>query len=147
MPETVVLGHHGRPHHELRGYGADMADKRFTTRVRRRLSLRFGQEKPVRMAFTEDITTDGLFIKTTNLYRPGTEVIIELIMPDEARVTLLGMVRWSKKVPPNMIHLVKKAGMGIKILSFSTGENDFRQFLLGTQTVPGMPSEQPAAPL
>jgi Tfp pilus assembly protein PilZ len=125
----------------------DMADKRFTARVRRRLSLRFGQEKPVRMAFTEDITADGLFIKTTNLYRPGTEVIIELIMPDEARVTLLGMVRWSKKVPPNMIHLVRKAGIGVKILRFIAGENDFRQFLLGTQTDPGKPSEQPAAPI
>lgn len=101
----------------------------------------------MRMAFTEDITADGLFIKTTNLYRPGTEVTIELIMPGEAKVTLLGMVRWSKKVPPNMIHLVRKAGMGVKILRFIAGENDFRQFLLGTQTDTGKLSEQPAAPL
>jgi len=122
----------------------DMANKRFTARIRRRLSLRFGQDKPVRMAFTEDITADGLFIKTTNLYRPGTEITIELIMPDEAKVTLLGMVRWSKKVPANMIHLVKKAGIGVKILRCIAGENDFRQFLLGTQTAPGKPCEQPA---
>lgn len=106
-----------------------MADKRTLTRIRRRLSLRFGVDKPVRMAFTEDVTDDGMFIKTTNLYRPGTQMFIELIMPDEDKVTLVGVVRWSKKVPPNLIHLVKKAGMGVRIVSFVHGEDKFRQFL------------------
>ncbi|MDD2337456.1 MAG: PilZ domain-containing protein [Geobacteraceae bacterium] len=122
-----------------------MAEKRIIKRVRRRLSLRFGQGKPVRMAFTEDVTDDGMFIKTTNLYRPGTQIAIELILPDERKVNLIGMVRWSKKVPPNMIHLVKKAGMGVKILRFVDGEENFMQFVLGTQTPPGKPYEQPVA--
>ncbi len=122
-----------------------MAEKRIIKRVRRRLSLRFGHDKPVRMAFTEDVTDDGIFIKTTNLYKPGTQVTIELILPDEVKVTLIGMVRWSKKVPPNMIHLVKKAGLGVKILHFVTGEEDFMRFLLGTQTMPLQASEQPPA--
>jgi len=122
-----------------------MAEKRIIKRVRRRLSLRFGQDKPVRMAFTEDVTDDGMFIKTTNLYRPGTEIAIELILPDERRVNLIGMVRWTKKVPPNMIHLVKKAGMGVKILRFVDGEDTFMEFVLGTQTNSLKTSEQPAA--
>jgi len=122
-----------------------MAEKRIIKRVRRRLSLRFGQDKPVRMAFTEDVTDDGMFIKTTNLYRPGTRIAIELTLPDETKVTITGMVIWSKKVPPNMIHLVKKAGLGVKILHFVTGEEDFMRFMLGTQTDPRKPSEQPAA--
>jgi Tfp pilus assembly protein PilZ len=121
-----------------------MAEKRIIKRVRRRLSLRFGLDKPVRMAFTEDVTEHGLFIKTTNLYQPGTRMLIELILPDEVRVNLIGMVRWSKKVPPNMIHLVKKAGMGVKILHFVTGEEDFRQFILGTGTDSSKYCEQPA---
>ena len=121
-----------------------MAEKRIIKRVRRRLSLRFGDEKPVRMAFTEDVTEDGLFIKTTNLYRPGTRIAIELILPDETRVNLIGIVRWSKKAPPNMIHLVKKAGMGIKIVRFVSGEEDFRGFILGTQTDAAKPSSRPA---
>jgi Tfp pilus assembly protein PilZ len=124
-----------------------MAEKRIIKRVRRRLSLRFGHDKPVRMAFTEDVTDDGIFIKTTNLYKPGTQVTIELILPDEVKVTLIGMVRWSKKVPPNMIHLVRKAGLGVKILHFVTGEEDFMRFLLGTQTMPLQASEQPPASL
>lgn len=119
-----------------------MAEKRIITRVRRRLSLRFGQDKPVRMAFTEDVTDDGIFIKTTNLYKPGTQVTIQLTLPDETHVTLVGIVRWSKKVPPNMIHLVKKAGMGVKILHFISGEQGFMQFLFGTQAAVKKPSEQ-----
>lgn len=106
-----------------------MADKRILIRLRRRLSLRFGVDKPVRMAFTEDVTDDGMFIKTTNLYRPGTRMVIELTLPDESKVNLVGVVRWSKKVPPNLIHLVKKAGMGVEIVSFVNGEESFRQFL------------------
>lgn len=121
-----------------------MSEKRIVKRVRRRLSLRFGDVKPVRMAFTEDVTNDGMFIKTTNLYRPGTQIAIELILPDETRVNLIGFVRWSKKVPPNMIHLVKKAGMGVKIVRFVSGEEDFRRFILGTQTDTVKPSALPA---
>jgi len=121
-----------------------MAEKRIVKRVRRRLSLRFGDAKPVRMAFTEDVTNNGLFIKTTNLYRPGTQIAIELILPDETRVNLIGFVRWSKKVPPNMIHLVKKAGMGVKIVRFVSGEEDFRYFILGTQTDVAKPADRPA---
>ncbi|HOP40049.1 MAG TPA: PilZ domain-containing protein [Geobacteraceae bacterium] len=111
-----------------------MAGKRALTRIRRRLSLRFGVDKPVRRAFTEDITENGIFIKTTNLYRPGTQIVIELILPNECSVNLLGIVRWSKKVPPNLIHLVKKAGIGVKIISFVQGEEEFRQFLHEAQT-------------
>lgn len=120
-----------------------MAEKRIIKRVRRRLSLRFGQDKPVRMAFTEDVTNLGLFIKTTNLYQPGTEITIELILPDETKVNFIGFVRWSKKVPPNMIHLVKKAGMGVKIVRFVSGEEDFTNFILGTQIDTAKPSARP----
>ncbi len=108
-----------------------MAEKRTRKRVRRRLTLRFGSEAPVRTAFTEDVTEHGLFIKTTNLYAPGTRIVIELALPDELRVTVIGMVRWSKKVPPTMIHLANKAGLGIRFLEFVSGEEQFRQFLAG----------------
>jgi len=110
-----------------------MAEKRVLKRIRRRLSLRFGTEAPVRLAFTEDVTERGLFIKTTNLYPPGTRVIIELILPDENRVRVTGSIRWTKKVPPTMIHLVRKAGIGIKFLRFESGEECFRDFLHGAQ--------------
>lgn len=127
-----------------------MGNKRSVNRLRRRLSLRFGVDSPVRLAFTEDVTAHGMFIKTTNLYPPGTRIAIELILPDEKRVLLTGMIRWSKKVPPQMIHLVRKAGIGVKILTFQSGEEDFRQFLEGAQAPrpqavgQGVPAGDPA---
>ena len=122
-----------------------MAEKRTLKRIRRRLSLRFGVDKPVRLAFTEDVTEGGLFIKTTNLYPPGTRVYIEHILPDESRVKVTGCIRWTKKVPPTMIHLVKKAGVGVKILGFESGENDFRAFMEGAQA-PSTPPVRQGAP-
>jgi len=123
-----------------------MADKRGLRRIRRRLSLRFGTDAPVRMAFTEDVTDRGMFIKTTNLYAPGTRIAIELIMPDETRVRITGSIRWTKKVPPNMIHLVRKAGMGIKILQIESGEEHFRRFLQDAQSAKNQPQEEIAPP-
>ncbi len=112
-----------------------MANTRCLKRIRRRLSLRFGTDAPVRLAFTEDVNEHGLFIKTTNIYPPGTKIFIELILPDEKRVRITGSIRWTKKVPPTMIHLVNKAGIGVKILRFESGEDDYRHFLHGAQTV------------
>lgn len=111
-----------------------MAEKRGFKRLRRRLSLRFGTDRPARLAFTEDINDHGMFIKTTNLYPVGSRIMVELSLPDEKKVLLTGSVRWSKKVPPTMIHLVKKAGMGIKILLIESGEEEFRQFLRQVQS-------------
>jgi hypothetical protein len=108
-----------------------MAEKRDTGRVKKRLSLRFGTDTPSRLAFTEDVSAHGLFIKTTNICPPGTRVQIELDLPDCEPVFLEGMVRWTKKVPPQVIHLVKKSGMGIKIMRFIAGEERYRRFVAG----------------
>lgn len=111
-----------------------MAEKRDITRHRKRLSLRFGIDTPTRLAFTEDISMHGLFIKTTNICPPGTRLQIELSLNDSDSVFLEGMVRWTKKVPPQMIHLVRKSGMGIKILRFIAGEESYHSFV---QNIPG----------
>ena len=106
-----------------------MAEKRDIRRHKKRLSLRFGTDSPARLAFTEDVSDHGLFIKTTNLCMPGTRIQIELTLPDDDSVFIEGMVRWTKKVPPQMIHLVKKSGMGVKITKFIAGEEAYRHFL------------------
>ncbi len=110
-----------------------MAEKRSFKRLRRRISLRFGIDKSSRIAFTEDINDRGMFIKTTNIYPIGSNITIELSLPGEIPVKIRGIVRWSKKVPPTMIHLVRKAGMGIKFISIENGEEEFRLFLCQAQ--------------
>ena len=89
-----------------------MPEKRDTKRMNKRLAIRFGTDAPTRLAFTEDVSAHGLFIKTTNLCTPGTRIHIELTLPGDDAVFLEGMVRWTKKVPPQAIHLVKKSGLG-----------------------------------
>lgn len=106
-----------------------MAEKRDLKRHKKRLSLRFGTVAPTRLAFTEDVSSHGLFIKTTNICSPGTRIQIELTLPDDESVFVEGMVRWTKKVPPQMIHLVKKSGMGVMIMKFIAGEEAFRRFI------------------
>ncbi|HTP64156.1 MAG TPA: pilus assembly protein PilZ [Geobacteraceae bacterium] len=103
-----------------------MADKRDITRFRKRLPLKFGFDAPNKVAFTEDLSHDGLFVKTVYPSPPGSKIHIELTMPDGNAVHLVGMSRWRKSVPPQVIHLMKKCGMGIKILKFISGEDSYR---------------------
>jgi hypothetical protein len=99
-----------------------MSEKRLDKRVRRRIAIRFGTDDPNRLAFTEDISPEGMFIKTTNIALPGSRLTVTLILQDNRTVTLAGRVMWAKKVPPQMIRLVKKSGLGLKIESFIEGE-------------------------
>ncbi len=99
-----------------------MADKRTLKRHRKRLSLKFGIEEPVRLAFTEDISPQGLFIKTANVCPAGNTIKIDLTLPDNQVVQIEAKVLWAKKVPPQMIHTIKKSGMGVRIVRILSGE-------------------------
>ncbi len=102
-----------------------MADKRDKKRLRKRLTLRFGITQPTRIAFTEDISPEGMFIKTTNISAPGSTVLIDIDIQENLTVSLEARVMWAKKVPPQMIHLVRKSGMGVRITRFTSGEEHY----------------------
>ena len=104
-----------------------MTDLRDVKRHRKRLTLKFGIDVPGRVAFTEDISLQGMCIKTALVCPPGSRLKIELNLPDDSVVKIAGVVMWAKKVPPNMIHLVKKCGMGVRITGISSGEEDYRR--------------------
>lgn len=105
-----------------------MADKRDIRRIRKRISIRFGLDDAVRVAFTEDISMTGMFIKTPNVIPPNTRIKIEIDLPDGEKVELFARVMWAKKVPANLFHLVKKSGMGVRFLRFTNGEDAFDDF-------------------
>lgn len=104
-----------------------MAEKRVPIRHKKRLSVRFGAEKPTRVAFSEDISVGGLFIRCLNVYPPNTKIMIEFVLDNGQRVVLEARVMWAKMVPQNLFHLAKKCGMGVRILRFVDGEEHFRQ--------------------
>lgn len=105
-----------------------MADKRDIRRIRKRISIRFGIDQAARVAFTEDISMTGMFIKTPNVIPPNSKMKIEMTLPDGVKVEIEARVMWAKKVPANLFHLVKKSGMGVRFLSFTAGEDAFDDF-------------------
>ena len=74
-----------------------MAESRYKKRHRRRISLNFGISKAEKFGFTDDINHES------------------------GLIALLGEVRWTKKVTPNILHKLK-GGMGVRIISFLSGE-------------------------
>jgi Tfp pilus assembly protein PilZ len=107
-----------------------MADKRGIKRLRKRLSVRFGPQQTDRIAFTEDISHHGLFIKTANVASPGSDIKVDLAIDETTVVRMEARVMWAKKVPANMLRLVKKSGMGVRIIRFVDGEIAFNELCL-----------------
>jgi hypothetical protein len=101
-----------------------MAEDRNKRRHRKRISLNFGLSKVEKFGFTDDINHEGLFIRSSVVVKPGGRIRVEL-KHDQGLIALIGEVRWTKKVPPNVLHKLK-GGMGVKIVSFLSGEELYR---------------------
>ncbi|MCW8859679.1 MAG: pilus assembly protein PilZ [Deltaproteobacteria bacterium] len=106
-----------------------MTVERNRVRKKKRLKVRFGVDYPKRIAFTGDASAVGLYIITGQPERPGSKLLIELSLPDEQQVIAFGRVRWAKKVPPNLIRVANKAGMGVQLTKFEAGEQIFKDYL------------------
>ena len=101
-------------------------EKRSKDRVGKRLFVKFGKEKPEKVGFTEDVSPTGLFIKTTTVFQPGTVLRIELTLPDHRTLLMAGQVMWAKQVPQSMLRLIKKSGMGVRLMQAG---DDYKQFM------------------
>ncbi len=107
-----------------------MAEQRGPDRKKKRLKVRFGLDYPKRVAFTGDASEGGLYIITGQPERPGSKLLIEISLPDEQQVIAFGRVRWAKKVPPNLIRVANKAGMGVQLFQFEAGQQAFNDYLV-----------------
>jgi hypothetical protein len=103
-------------------------EKRDIKRHKKRLTIRFGIEEVNRVAFSDDISTTGMFIKTMNICPPDTRIRVEFEIGHN-KVELEARVMWAKKVPQNLFYLVKKSGMGVRIVRFFNGEEHFNNFI------------------
>lgn len=91
-------------------------EKRGKKRILKRLSVRFGIQKPDRTAFTHDLSSTGLFLKTTTVFPPSTKLNIEITLPDEKVVRFRGIVMWAKRIPSAFNRVIQKHGMGVHLL-------------------------------
>ncbi|MCG3116746.1 MAG: PilZ domain-containing protein [Candidatus Manganitrophus sp. SA1] len=94
-------------------------EKRGKKRVLKRLSVRFGTQKPDHIAFTHDLSSTGIFLKTTTVFPPNTRLQIELTLPDNKVIHVRGIVMWAKRIPPAFNRVIQKHGMGIHLLNIS----------------------------
>ena len=92
--------------------------------------MRYGLEKPEKLAFTEDISMTGLSIRTHEVVKPGSVIVAELYLSDDTKILIKGCVTWAKKLLPAMAGETKKEGMGIKIVKFlSDGESVWKKYI------------------
>lgn len=102
-----------------------MAGTRISDRKRKRIAICFGTDAAgSRRAFTEDLSPMGMFIKTANVCNPNTVLRVELLL-DEEPICFDARVMWAKRVPQNLFHLVKKSGMGVRIIRFHDGRDRY----------------------
>lgn len=90
-------------------------EKQAHPRTRGRIRVRYGPETVERSAFTMNISMTGAFVRTNNVYAPGTTLKVEFNFEERA-VTVFAKVVWAKKVPPQMAHLLH-CGMGLRFVN------------------------------
>ena len=101
-------------------------NKRSRTRYGKRLFVKYGRDSTDKIGFTGDLSATGLFIKTSAVYRPGTEIHVEITLPDQKTINIRGKVMWAKQVPPSLLRISKKSGMGVQV---TKADSDYYAFL------------------
>jgi hypothetical protein len=102
-----------------------MPDTRLEKRNKKRLSVKFGYDKLDHIGYLSDISSQGFFVESRTVYKPGVVLCCELTTRDRAIILIEGRVQWSKKGDPRLNHIMK-SGMGIYILKFLQGENEYQ---------------------
>lgn len=107
-----------------------MPEKRIQRRYKKRLSLRFTDPNDLirgsnRLAFTEEISRSGIFIRSSYVVRPGSHMEILIDAPGGS-VRLEAQVMWAKKVQASFMRHASKPGMGVQIIRFIEGEAWYR---------------------
>jgi hypothetical protein len=99
--------------------------KRVEERKYKRIAVRFGLETPQFSIQAIQISTRGLFLATNSpIYAPGSKVVIEIPTPKGPHI-ISGVVRHSKKVPPQLLHH-ERPGMGVE---FTCLPEEVREYL------------------
>jgi len=105
-----------------------MSDKRLFKRIKINLPISICFEGETYSARTEDISATGFFIKTPKVFAPGS--MLDISLKGTANdIEVSCRVVWARKVPSNLFHLANKNGMGVLIVDFKKGEENYQQFI------------------
>lgn len=96
-----------------------MAEKRRSKRHARRLKVRFGEVGTagfLHQGLTNDVSSTGLFVVSSQTPKPGTRLHLEVMMHGERPLFIEGVVARLVLVPPELRQIMK-AGFGLRYLS------------------------------
>jgi curved DNA-binding protein CbpA/Tfp pilus assembly protein PilZ len=93
----------------------ELMNKRKFVRFSRRLFVRFGSPQPRYIGYTEDISKEGLFIKSNVVFKSGTPLMIEMKLSESNVVSMRGTVKWVKAVSPSLFRHARKAGIAVSL--------------------------------
>lgn len=102
-----------------------MVDKRRKIRFLKRMRVMYGLNMPSKVGFTSDVSESGLCIKTFLVYNPGDVILLEIETTNGTIIRAEGRIHWARRVPPNLLRKVKYAGMGVKIINFMQGREEY----------------------
>jgi hypothetical protein len=102
-----------------------MRQKRAFERKKRRFLVEFNLEGTPCSGFTNDISPNGIFVRSNRLPDPGVAVSLSLHLPGGKHVVLRGKVVRSFRVPASLSRLIP-SGFAIQL---SDSPEDYFQFL------------------
>ena len=89
-------------------------EKRESNRPLKRLMVRYGNDSKSYRAFTKEISRTGLRLRSNRVFKPGSQLRIEIEV-DARKFVMWGRVVWAKKVPPQLEHVLD-CGMGLLLI-------------------------------
>jgi hypothetical protein len=88
------------------------AERRRHARARKRFAVRFGPGDLAHSGYTQDVSESGIYLLANMLYPPNTVLVLQVEYPEKT-LTLRGIVRWSKDLPPAFRRNLR-GGMGVE---------------------------------
>ncbi len=99
-------------------------EKRKERRLKKRVMVKFGESILERIGFTSNLSQNGLYINSTQIYPSGKK--IKILLSDGGKsFSLKGEVKWSIKYPSHF-HSYIPSGMGVYI---KEAPGDFYEFV------------------
>lgn len=88
--------------------------KRKLDRASRRIAVKYGEAKPDRTGYANNVSVDGLYLQGVR-FKPGTVLFVEARLGDQT-FTLMAQVRWQTQAHPALMTVTDR-GVGLRILN------------------------------
>jgi tetratricopeptide (TPR) repeat protein len=101
-------------------------ERRKHPRIPQRLYLRIEELGNKNIAFTSDVSLEGIFIETSARLEPGSHVRIQLTLPNGKATKLFAQVRWASQHATTSRARLNNHGIGLLLQKIP---DDFEQFI------------------